>query len=115
MSDIPDPFLLCSTGVATPVVMLSVKEAAAHFKVAVSSVHRWITRGTKVGGHHIRLRHVRRGQRIFVPQEALDEFEQACTEAGSLEGDRVTPPSKSEGELRAEYETIDIEARKEGL
>ena len=115
MSDIPDPFLLCSTGVATPAVLLSVKEAAAYLQVAVSSVHRWITRGTKVGGHHIRLRHVRRGQRIFVPRDALGEFEEACTKAGRLEGDRVTPPSKSEGELRADYETIDLEARKEGL
>ena len=115
MSDISHSFLYCFVGVAAPVAVLSVREAANQLQVAVSSVHRWIARGTNVGGHHIRLRHVRRGQRIFVPRDALAEFEQACTEAGRFEGDRQTPPSKSEGELRAEYDKIEEEARKEGI
>ena len=80
-----------------------------------STVYGWCRRGTRVGGTPVRLRHVRRGNCIFVPVDAIKEFEQACTQAGLIEEDGDYGPRMTNAQRQADLEALDAEARQEGL
>lgn len=94
---------------------MTVREAARKMRVPVSTAYKWCSRGTRVGNTPVRLRHIRRGNCIFVPADAISEFERACTAAGLLDelGDRCPPISNSQ--RQADLDDLDAEADKEGI
>ena len=98
-----------------PAAAIPIRDAAEQLQAGLSTVHRWCTRGIRVGNQVIRLRHVRHGRRIFVPRDALDEFAEACTQAGLLDDEADHAPRTTDGQRRADLDALDAEARKEGL
>ena len=94
---------------------LTVREAARRMRVPVSTTYTWCRRGTRVGSTPVRLRHIRRGNCIFVPASAIAEFEVACTQAGLVNDIDHDGPTMNDAQSRAEFDALEEAARREGL
>jgi len=93
---------------------LTCKALAERLGVSPATVWTWAAKGTRVGGTSVRLRHIRRGNRIFLPWDAMAEFEAACTRAGIREPIQSSEPP-TETEVRQELAEIETQAEREGL
>lgn len=98
---------------ATP--RISLAAFAGTSGVAVSTAWRWTTEGAKVRGQRIRLDHVRRGNRIFLSPQGIDEFEQACTQAGLLDACVDDTPPRTDAQRQAELAEIEAACDEEGI
>jgi hypothetical protein len=92
----------------TPENYMTIAEAASQAVGRPSSacVWRWARRGVLAkNGKRVKLRHIRAGARLYIPQGALDEFTEALAAADAEHFDKPSsapePPQATPSEIDA--------------